>query len=323
MPPFLIPAAFIFGGYVALRGIEAGIKAVHNFYYTPAPDAAEGTAAPATETPAASPTEPSADAPAEAAPTSAANEENASAEAVAQEIQDLGRGLEELAAELAAAQMSSAVHAWFLAGKALRAAALPALGDAWVTYREAYNTCLTFGLSEDTLTAITEDFRENEEYLGGFAQAHFADCAEGVGCAERGDLSAGELDSVRRHTACLEECMRRMSAPADKLARVSALVARLDAVVAAPAASARTPLDETRDAYVAATTAAYAYAATALARMSVTQRKHAEELLARLEETEGYFWNLGGDAAAEADHVKKGAEAKRLLTKRISKARKG
>lgn len=320
MAPFIIPVALVAGGYAVGRGIEAGVKALYNFYYVPAPTTAEGTATPATETPAASPTEPSADAPAEAAPTSAANEENASAEAVAQEIQDLGRGLEELEAEFAAAQASSAVHAWFLAGKALRAAALPALGDAWVAYREAYNTCLTFGLSEDTLTAITEDFRENEEYLGGFIQAHFADCAEGVGCAERGDLSAGELDSVRRHTACLEECMRRMSAPADKLARVSALVARLDAVVAAPAASARTPLDETRDAYVAATTAAYQYVATATARLSATQRKHAEGLLETLDAAEQAFCEAGGDDAVA---MTKGADARRLLTKRISMARKG
>jgi len=94
-------------------------------------------------------------------------------------------------------------------------------------------------LSEDTRKAITEDYSDNEVFLGRFINGHYSDCEDGVSCAELGELDATALDDVRRHTACLEECMRRMAVPAEKLARASELVARLDALVAGAPSKAR------------------------------------------------------------------------------------
>lgn len=79
-------------------------------------------------------------------------------------------------------------------------------------------------------------------------------------------------------------------------------------------------IEKAHEAYTAATTAAYQYVATATARLSVTQRKHAEGLLETLDAAEQAFCEAGGDDAVA---ITKGADARRLLTKRISKARKG
>jgi len=330
MPPFLIPAAFIFGGYVALRGIEAGIKAVHNFYYTPAPDAAEGTAAPvaATDaTPAASPSEPSADAPAEAAPTSAANEENASAEAVAQEIQDLGRGLEELEAEFAAMK-AAAAESKRAARHAEYARALEAL-DAWMStqslrslvdamrvFRVAHAGYATHA-AEELQEHLSATYAQRALAYSGRVAAFLAEyealitSMPAVITTSQRDVLLAQLAQVVE-VAEVDRDLSLLYIPARELEeRVRARA------VEAPPRAACTGL---HDSYVDATSSAYQYAATAGARMSATQRRHAEELLESLDAAERAY-------CAQEDHdetvLVNGAEARRLITKRISKARKG